>query len=291
MSTAATLPGRDRRSARRTDFASASTREGTFVSEWAAATRRGRRCGTIVTNTHAEARRQQERKLTTEFVRHDLAKTPSSGSEPDRVRVIREGVASYLPDIDPEETSEWLESFDELLERSGPARARYLMLRLLERAGEQRVAIPVADVDRLRQHHPHRAGTVVPRRRGRRTSLPGVDPVERRHHGAPRAAPGSRRGRPHFDLCLLGGALRGRLQPLLPRQDASRRRRPGLHPGPRLAGDLCARLPGRPAERRPARRLPPGAQPPRRRPAVLPAPAADAAISGSSRRCRWALAP
>ena len=80
--------------------------------------------------------------MTTEFARHDLAKNSSSASEPDRVRVIREGVASYLPDIDPEETSEWLESFDELLERSGPARARYLMLRLLERAGEQRVAIP-----------------------------------------------------------------------------------------------------------------------------------------------------
>jgi pyruvate dehydrogenase E1 component len=80
--------------------------------------------------------------LTTEFVRQDLAQNSSSTAEPDRVRVIREGVASYLPDIDPEETGEWLESFDDLLERSGPARARYLMLRLLERAGEQRVAIP-----------------------------------------------------------------------------------------------------------------------------------------------------
>lgn len=63
---------------------------------------------------------------------------PQSG----RVRVIREGVASYLPDIDPEETSEWLESFDQMLDREGPGRARYLMLRLLERAGERRVAIP-----------------------------------------------------------------------------------------------------------------------------------------------------
>src|ERR1700749_2487602 len=80
--------------------------------------------------------------LTTEFVRHDLAKNPTGASEPDRVRVIREGVAAYLPDIDPEETSEWLDSFDGLLERSGPSRARYLMLRLLERAGEQRVALP-----------------------------------------------------------------------------------------------------------------------------------------------------
>ena len=80
--------------------------------------------------------------MTTEFVRQDLAQNSSNTPEPDRVRVIREGVASYLPDIDPEETSEWLESFDELLERQGPARARYLMLRLLERSGEQRVAIP-----------------------------------------------------------------------------------------------------------------------------------------------------
>lgn len=80
--------------------------------------------------------------MTTDFARHDLAQNSNSASEPDRVRVIREGVASYLPDIDPEETSEWLESFDTLLQRCGPSRARYLILRLLERAGEQRVAIP-----------------------------------------------------------------------------------------------------------------------------------------------------
>ena len=77
--------------------------------------------------------------MTAQFAR-DVSGPSSSG--PDRVRVIREGVASYLADIDPDETSEWLESFDDLLGRSGPARARYLMLRLLERACEQRVAIP-----------------------------------------------------------------------------------------------------------------------------------------------------
>ena len=85
--------------------------------------------------------------MTAQFARDDRSRIPPSpsGSSPsgsDRVRVIREGVASYLADIDPDETSEWLESFDDLLGRSGPARARYLMLRLLERAGEQRVAIP-----------------------------------------------------------------------------------------------------------------------------------------------------
>ncbi len=80
--------------------------------------------------------------MTTEFVRQDLAQNSSTSAEPDRVRVIRDGVASYLPDIDPDETAEWLESFDDLLARSGPARARYLMLRLLERSREMRVSIP-----------------------------------------------------------------------------------------------------------------------------------------------------
>jgi pyruvate dehydrogenase E1 component len=80
--------------------------------------------------------------LTTEFVRQDLAQNSTTAAEHDRVRVIREGVASYLPDIDPDETGEWLESFDQLVERSGPARARYLMLRMLERSREKRVAIP-----------------------------------------------------------------------------------------------------------------------------------------------------
>ena len=95
--------------------------------------------------------------MTTEFVRQDLAQNSSTTAEPDRVRVIREGVASYLPDIDPEETAEWLESFDELLERSGPARARYLMLRLLERSGEQRVLPAMSSCPSPRRSNPARS--------------------------------------------------------------------------------------------------------------------------------------
>jgi pyruvate dehydrogenase E1 component len=59
--------------------------------------------------------------LTTEFVRHDLAKNPTGTSEPDRVRVIREGVASYLPDIDPEETAECSTSCWSARDRRGRA--------------------------------------------------------------------------------------------------------------------------------------------------------------------------
>ena len=92
--------------------------------------------------------------MTTEFVRQDLAQNSSTSAEPDRVRVIRDGVASYLPDIDPDETAEWLESFDDLLGRSGPARARYLMLRLLERSREMRVSARWTRVARTSRSRP-----------------------------------------------------------------------------------------------------------------------------------------
>ncbi|MBB5152894.1 pyruvate dehydrogenase (acetyl-transferring), homodimeric type [Saccharopolyspora phatthalungensis] len=59
-----------------------------------------------------------------------------------RVRVIRDGLASHLPDIDPQETEEWLQSFDSVLSANGQQRARYLMLRLLQRARETGVGVP-----------------------------------------------------------------------------------------------------------------------------------------------------
>ncbi len=62
-----------------------------------------------------------------------------TGSAPS---VIHEGLPTQLPDIDPEETSEWLDSFDGMLEERGRERARYLMLRLLERARESSVGVP-----------------------------------------------------------------------------------------------------------------------------------------------------
>ncbi|HEY0639251.1 MAG TPA: pyruvate dehydrogenase (acetyl-transferring), homodimeric type [Pseudonocardiaceae bacterium] len=51
-------------------------------------------------------------------------------------------MAAHLPDVDPDETSEWLDSFDAALQAGGPQRARYLMLRMLERARERHVGVP-----------------------------------------------------------------------------------------------------------------------------------------------------
>lgn len=47
-----------------------------------------------------------------------------------------------LPDIDPQETQEWLDAFSELVASEGKARARYLMSRLLQRARELQVGVP-----------------------------------------------------------------------------------------------------------------------------------------------------
>ena len=49
-----------------------------------------------------------------------------------------------LPDVDPGETQEWLDSLDSVVNVHGPSRARYLLARLLERAQRTNVDFPDA---------------------------------------------------------------------------------------------------------------------------------------------------
>ena len=51
-------------------------------------------------------------------------------------------IIDQLVDTDPQESSEWHESFDAVLKNAGPVRARYLMLSLLKRARERNVDLP-----------------------------------------------------------------------------------------------------------------------------------------------------
>ncbi len=60
----------------------------------------------------------------------------------ERFSVISDGLPSQLPDVDPAETAEWLESLDAVVEHEGRARARFLMLKLLERARQRNVGVP-----------------------------------------------------------------------------------------------------------------------------------------------------
>src|ERR1700722_3745714 len=59
-----------------------------------------------------------------------------------RYSIISDGLPTQLPDIDPDGTREWVDSFDSVTRTRGRGRARYLMLRLLERAREQQVGVP-----------------------------------------------------------------------------------------------------------------------------------------------------
>ncbi|GHG44243.1 pyruvate dehydrogenase E1 component [Sinomonas cellulolyticus] len=56
---------------------------------------------------------------------------------------ILSGLTNQLPDRDPEETSEWVESLDSLIEEQGTERAQYIMRSLLQRAGSRSVGVPM----------------------------------------------------------------------------------------------------------------------------------------------------
>jgi pyruvate dehydrogenase E1 component len=56
--------------------------------------------------------------------------------------MIFDGSVHQLPDTDPTETLEWLDSLDAVIDVHGKTRARYLLSRLLERARESQVSFP-----------------------------------------------------------------------------------------------------------------------------------------------------
>ena len=58
--------------------------------------------------------------------------------------MIIDGFAHQLPDIDPEETAEWLDSLAAVAERRGGPRAQYLMARLIERSRELSIGTPAS---------------------------------------------------------------------------------------------------------------------------------------------------
>jgi pyruvate dehydrogenase E1 component len=55
--------------------------------------------------------------------------------------VLFDGMSHQLPDIDPDETAEWLDSFD-AVDAQGRTRAKFLLMKLLERARTKQVDFP-----------------------------------------------------------------------------------------------------------------------------------------------------
>jgi hypothetical protein len=56
--------------------------------------------------------------------------------------MIFDGFVHQVPDIDPGETGEWLDSLDAVVDAHGKARARFLVAKLLERARALQVGFP-----------------------------------------------------------------------------------------------------------------------------------------------------
>ncbi|HEY7720498.1 MAG TPA: pyruvate dehydrogenase (acetyl-transferring), homodimeric type [Pedococcus sp.] len=89
----------------------------------------------------------------------------------DQAGPILNGLPSQLPDIDPEETQEWLDSLDGAIDEGGRTRARYLMLKLIQRAREQNLGVPsLTATDYI--------NTIPPERE---PWFPGDEEVERRY--------------------------------------------------------------------------------------------------------------
>src|SRR5919199_4213355 len=77
----------------------------------------------------------------------DMSAPQQPGGDPARDAttpraVITNGLPSQLVDTDPDETQEWLDSLDAVVDHAGRQRARYLMLRMLARSREQQGGVP-----------------------------------------------------------------------------------------------------------------------------------------------------
>ena len=176
----------------------------------------------------------------------------------DRFSIITDGLPNQLPDIDPDETREWLESLDAAIDADGRQRARFLMLKLLERARARQVGVPA-----LRSSD--YINTIPPERE---PWFPGDEHIERRIRAYIRWNAAIMVSRANKTVGVGGhiatyataaSPVRGRLQPLLPRQGPRRRDgRPGVLPGPCRPRHLRPRLPRGPADRAAPRRFPTG---------------------------------
>ena len=150
-------------------------------------------------------------------------------------------------DLNPQETSEWVEALDQMIDEAGPDRATYLLERLMERAAPTAPKSPSTST-RLTSTRS------APRRK---CPIPATAPSS----GASRASSAGtpwpwwcgqqvrrRHRRPHLHLRVAGHAARGRASTTS--STASYGDQPGdlvYFQGHASPGRLCARVPRRPS--------------------------------------------
>ena len=116
------------------------------------------------------------------------------------------GLISQVPDNDPAETAEWIESLSGLIDEKGGPRARYILLHMLDQARHQGVHVP--------QEYTTPYVNTIPVHE--EPYFPGDEAMERQYRRWIRW-PGHQGRWTHLLLRLGFNALRGWPQPLLPR--------------------------------------------------------------------------
>jgi hypothetical protein len=105
-------------------------------------------------------------------------------------------------DLDPQETQEWLDALEAVLEAEGLQRAHFLLGELQDKARATGVHMPYSANTPYCQHHPGRSGGVHPRRPRHGMAHPFADSLERAGHGDQGQPHHLGTGRPHRQLRL-----------------------------------------------------------------------------------------
>ena len=96
-----------------------------------------------------------------------------------------------LPDIDPAETEEWLDSLDQVVEQEGETRARFLIYKLLKRARQLHVGLPPLTQTRYINTISPEQEPFFPGDEEHRAPHPADHPLERGRDGPPGEQPAS----------------------------------------------------------------------------------------------------
>ena len=157
-------------------------------------------------------------------------------------------MAIEIPDSNPVETQEWLESVDAVVEYDGRDRMGYLLDQAIDHAQEYGVKVSAGLSTPVREHDPGRRGAGAAGRPRAGAARDGARALERDRDRAAGERGVVRARRPHRELPVGRDALRGRLQPLLaraaPRSTAATSstcratRRPGIYARAFLEGRL-----------------------------------------------------
>ena len=165
---------------------------------------------------------------------------------------------STTGDLDPIETSEWIDALSAVQQHRGGERTNYLLNRLVDQARREGLYVPRSLTTAYKN-------TIAPEAEEK---SPGDRAIEHRLRSIIRWNAMAIILRANKESSELGGHIAS-FQSAATLYDIgfghfwhaptdSAWRRPAVHPGPQLAGHLCARLPRRPAERRAAAELPAG---------------------------------